>query len=197
MEATPLTARQDIIIAAAKLIESKGYHNTNISEILEASHTGKGQFYYYFQSKHALGMEVLDFLFAAFKKNMIEGILDSRLEPEGKIDAMLAWIVAFHRERDAQCGCAFGNLALEMSEHDEAFREKVEEVFALWTGRLADVISGLPGATGGHQNAQGLAQAVVAMIEGGILLMKNKKDITVLAGVCGRVKTLIHATLQA
>lgn len=187
--------KMEIIEAAAGLIRSKGYENTKLSDILEETGTGKGQFYYYFTSKKELGLAALDYTFDSFYKELLEGILCSSKDPETKFDDMLNWVVSFHRDRQAKCGCFFGNLTLEMSEHDEAFREKLSDVFSLWSENLAKVFDDMfkPKTPAESDELKNLAQSVVAMTEGGILLMKNKQDITVLQNVTGWIRYLVGA----
>jgi AcrR family transcriptional regulator len=51
--------RLRIIRAAADLFHKQGARATSPDEIIEASRTGKGQFYHYFKSKEGLIHEVL------------------------------------------------------------------------------------------------------------------------------------------
>ncbi|WP_407313085.1 TetR/AcrR family transcriptional regulator [Desulfosporosinus sp. SB140] len=185
--------RQEIIEAAAGLMESNGYENTKLSDILEASGAGKGQFYYYFSSKRDLGLAVIDYFFAAFKRELLGGILGSKGDPETRLNEMLEWIISFHQSRQAKCGCVFGNLALEMSEHDEEFRQKVNEVFKVWADRLGSVLEEMLEISGSANpiEAGQLAQTIVAMIEGGILLMKNNQDIEILRDMIKWIRYLV------
>jgi TetR/AcrR family transcriptional repressor of nem operon len=191
--------KQEIIEATAELIRTNGYENTRLSDILEATGTGKGQFYYYFTSKKELGLAALDYTFGSFYRDMLRGILCSSKDPETKFDEMLKWIISFHRDKQAKCGCFFGNLALEMSEHDEAFREKLNDIFTVWKENLGMVFEEMfkPEGPSETEEVQNLAQSVVAMIEGGILLMKNKQDITVLRDVTGWIRYLVAAYASA
>lgn len=54
--------RRKIIDCAWELFEQKGYNNTTVSDIIKASGTSKGGFYYYFRSKD----ELLDSLHIRF-----------------------------------------------------------------------------------------------------------------------------------
>ena len=54
--------RSRIVSAAWNLFYRYGYENTTIDDIVEASHTSKGSFYHYFDSKDAL-MGSLSYLF--------------------------------------------------------------------------------------------------------------------------------------
>jgi AcrR family transcriptional regulator len=45
------------MLAAADLFHKQGVHATSPDEVIEASNTGKGQFYHYFKSKEGLYMK--------------------------------------------------------------------------------------------------------------------------------------------
>ena len=59
--------RQRIIQVAADLLHKQGVHATSPDEIIEASRTGKGQFYHYFKSKEGVIHEVLQAHLEAIK----------------------------------------------------------------------------------------------------------------------------------
>jgi TetR/AcrR family transcriptional regulator, transcriptional repressor for nem operon len=80
---------EEIIEAATQLMQSKGYENTNLSDILMEAKIGKGQFYHYFLSKHELGLEVIDYFFRSFNRELLESILSSKKSPEIKFNEML------------------------------------------------------------------------------------------------------------
>src|SRR5258708_39948406 len=51
--------RKQILVAAADLFHKQGVATTSPDQIIEASETGKGQFYHYFKNKEGLVHEVL------------------------------------------------------------------------------------------------------------------------------------------
>src|SRR5215471_15036403 len=59
--------RLRIIAAAADLFHKQGVAATSPDDIIEASSTGKGQFYHYFRSKERLVHEVLQMHLQAIK----------------------------------------------------------------------------------------------------------------------------------
>jgi TetR/AcrR family transcriptional repressor of nem operon len=191
--------RQEIIETAALLMQSKGYESTKLSDILEMGEAGKGQFYYYFSSKRELGLAVIDYFFHSFKEELLENILGSPKNPEIKFNEMLEWIVEHHNLTQAKCGCVFGNLTLEMSEHDEEFRKKVSEVFDAWQEKLKPVLEGMiPSSVPINPfDIDKLAQGIVAMLEGGILIMKSKQDIHVLKSITDLVRQLVNSYIQS
>lgn len=191
------TKRQEIVISASALMHSKGYESTKLADILEAAQIGKGQFYHYFSSKHELGLAVLDHFFEKWNQRLMEGILSSTKEPETKIDEMFAWIIEQHRRNQAKCGCAFGNLAVEMSEHDEVFRGKLSTVFETWANKLKPILKDMlaPVQTDPAE-VDKMAQSIVAMTEGAILLMKSKQDLEVLVNITEQIKFLIRCFVE-
>jgi len=188
-----LNKKLQIIEISAKLIHSKGYEKTSIQDILQAAQIGKGQFYYYFSSKQDLGITVVDYCFEKWNQRVIKDILESEADPKVKIEKMLECAIDVHKKNGSKCGCFFGNLAVELSEHSEIFREKTNKVFESWISHLEIVLDELmrqetlPLQCDSHV----LAQSIVAMIEGGIMLMKNRQDIAALVTVSNVVKKMV------
>lgn len=188
-----LNKKLQIIEISAKLIHSKGYEKTSIQDILQTAQIGKGQFYYYFSSKQDLGIAVVDYCFEKWNQRVIKDILESEADPKVKIEKMLACAIDVHTKNGSKCGCFFGNLAVELSEHSEIFREKTNKVFESWISHLEIVLDELmrketlPLSCDSHT----LAQSIVAMLEGGIMLMKNRQDIAALVTVSNVVKKMV------
>lgn len=72
-----------IVTTAWQLFYQNGYENTTIDEIVEASHTSKGSFYYYFESKDSL-LNSLSYLFDE-KYEELFPTLDPSLSPIDKL----------------------------------------------------------------------------------------------------------------
>ena len=51
--------RQQILDESARLFAERGYHPTSVAEIVESLGVGKGVFYWYFESKEDLFLEIL------------------------------------------------------------------------------------------------------------------------------------------
>ena len=191
------TKRREIIAQAAVLMHSKGFENTKLADILDVAQIGKGQFYHYFSSKHELGLAVFDLFFENWNQRLMENMLGSDKDAKTKINEMFDWIIEQHRRNQAKCGCVFGNLAIEMSEHDETFRSRLEGVFETWENKLKPLLRELvsPVEVDPHELNR-MAQSIVAMIEGGILLMKSKQDVNVLINIIAQTRFLIGSFVQ-
>jgi AcrR family transcriptional regulator len=77
--------RLRIIRAAADLFHQKGARATSPDEVIEASQTGKGQFYHYFKNKEGLIHEVLqthlDAIKVAIQGAMLMGKIKRSSQP--------------------------------------------------------------------------------------------------------------------
>jgi TetR/AcrR family transcriptional repressor of nem operon len=88
-------------------------------------------------------------------------------------------------------GCPFGNLALEMSEHDEEFRRKVNECFQRWIDSLKKTLEE-QGRLPVSIDPQRQAESIVALIEGGILLMKSAQRLEILKNIVETIRQQLH-----
>ena len=186
--------KQEIIRIAREVIHSKGYQAASVSDIMAATNIGKGQFYHYFQSKHDLGLAVVEDLVKDWEEQLIIGILNTSDNPVTKLNRMLQWAETSHAEMEIKYGCAMGNLAIEMSAQDEEFRVKIKEFFIHWVNSVTDILTEM---IKDHQldesiNPKKNAESIVAMIEGGILLMVSRQNIKVLQDIFEVIKQQYH-----
>jgi TetR/AcrR family transcriptional repressor of nem operon len=180
-----MSKKQEIISIAREIIHSKGYQATSISDILHAANIGKGQFYHYFSSKYDLGLAVVEDLIQEWDRQLIVGIFQSTEEPKSKLNKMLDWAITFHAGMENKPGCPIGNLAIEMSEHDETFRVKIQHFIERWIGAVETALDEMvkQNQLDSTIDTKKSAEAMIATIEGGILLMKNQLNIQVLINV--------------
>ena len=186
--------KQEIIRIAREVIHSKGYQATSVSDIMAATNIGKGQFYHYFQSKRDLGLAVVEDLITDWEEQLIIGILNNSDDPVTKLNRMLQWAETSHAEMDIKHGCAMGNLAIEMSAQDEEFRVQIEDFFKQWVDSVAEILKEMIK----NQQLDDImdpiksATSMIAMIEGGILLMVSQQNIQVLQNVFDVIRHQYH-----
>jgi len=173
--------RDQILDAATRLIHLKGYQPTSLDDVLRESGVGKGNFYYYFKSKEDLGHAIIDRLVRGFVERTLEPIFsDMSLGPVAQLHAFLDRVLEAQRQRNCVGGCPMGNLASELSDVHEGFRQRLAGIFLQWRSTLTEALN--RARAGGILRSDcdpvGLAQFVVATLEGGILLAKVTKDIS-------------------
>lgn len=188
--------RDQILNAAARLIHVQGYQSTSLDDVLRETGVGKGNFYYYFKSKEDLGYAIIDRITQGFVERSLEpAFADAEADPIAQIHAFLDRVLEAQRQRNCIGGCVMGNLASELSDVHEGFRQRLAGIFDLWRAHLAEVVSRgqARGRLRADMDASRVAQFLVAGLEGSILLSKVTKDITVMERCVEELKQ--HLTL--
>jgi len=188
--------RDQILNAAARLIHVQGYQSTSLDDVLRESGVGKGNFYYYFKSKEDLGYAIIDRITQGFvERTLGPAFADSAADPVVQIHAFLDRVLEAQRQRKCVGGCVMGNLASELSDVHEGFRQRLAGIFDLWRIHLAEVASRgqARGRLRADMDASRVAQFLVAGLEGSILLSKVTKDITIMERCVEELKR--HLTL--
>jgi TetR/AcrR family transcriptional repressor of nem operon len=175
--------KAQILEAAMRLMKVRGYHRTALGDVLRESRTGKGIFYHYFESKEALGYAILDRMTGEFVARTLDPIFrDPGRRPLEQVHGFLDALMAIQRAHGCVGGCPLGNLAAELADSHEGFRERLTQSFDQWRACLADALhrAQAEGALAAAADPGRLARFLLAGIEGAILLAKVGKDITVL-----------------
>jgi len=181
--------RQQIVARAAEIISRQGYHHTSVDEIIRAAEVCKGNFYYYFPSKTALGLAVIDAWAEELVEHVVRPSLSAPVEPLERLEMFIDSAVDAQR-RNGYLGCPLGRMALEMGDLDEAFRERLEAVFDSWCASLAEVMD-----EGGADRPMDQARFVMAILEGALLLAKVQSDGDGLDCITEQLKAVLHQQL--
>jgi TetR/AcrR family transcriptional repressor of nem operon len=174
-------ARNRILDAAATLIEQRGYSAPGVAEICAAAGVPKGSFYYFFESKQALALTVIDEHWAAQRRQW-EELLGSGHDPLRRLRDLFEATEQVQRTGQQQgglvAGCLFGNLALELSNQAEEIRVRLQEIFEAQIDLIERVVvqAQEQGQAGPSVNAREAARSIVAQIEGRVLLAKLLND---------------------
>jgi len=188
--------RDQILDVAGKLIHLRGYHATSLDDVLKESGVGKGNFYYYFKSKEDLGYAILDRMLQAFVERTLEpAFADAVADPVVQIKEFLDRVLDNQRQRSCIGGCPMGNLASELSDVHEGFRQRLAGMFLQWRVTLAEVLARgrESGSLRSGLDPASAAEFLVAALEGAILLTKVTRDISVMERCVTELKQ--HLTL--
>jgi len=168
--------RQRILRVAADLFHKQGIRATSPDEIIEASGTGKGQFYHYFKNKEGLVHEVLLWHANAIKSGTapINYEIDSWEDLEDWFRAHIELQRSFGMTR----GCPFGTAANEVTEEDELIRQDLNLIFEMIESLLRTffVKEKARGRLRPDASEQRLAVFCISAIQGAMLLGKVKRD---------------------
>ncbi|MFI9542705.1 TetR/AcrR family transcriptional regulator [Streptomyces sp. NPDC052016] len=190
-------ARKKILDAAQSLIELRGYSALGVAEICKAAGVPKGSFYYFFESKEALALTVIDEHWAA-ERSQWSRILKSDAEPLERLRLLFEATEAQHRagreNRGSIAGCMLGNLSLEMCNQSEAVRDRLQEIFE----EQVDLIEAVVTAAQSRgevtvADTRASARAVVAQLEGQVLFAKLYNTTAPLGGLWPNCQALLGA----
>lgn len=180
MKAT-LDTKERILNTARDLFHANSYADIGIKQICDAASVQKGSFYHFFPSKRDLALAVIDDMADDWAHGFVHEAFDQSLPPMERldylIDAAYYWQKAAKDLEGRMPGCLFGNLVLEVSTQDDILRAKLSAVFdktkvkfestlneAVQQGALVALDTDLT------------AQAMLAYLEGMILLAKSRNE---------------------
>jgi AcrR family transcriptional regulator len=164
--------RLRIIRTAADLFHQQGARSTSPDEIIEASRTGKGQFYYYFGSKEGLVHAVLRTYLDAIKAGASP--IDYEVSSWEELERwFLAHVKAQQRYAMVR-GCPFGTLANELTANDELIRQDLQLIFEFVKNKLATFFlrEKAKGRLGKRADAARMAEFCIATVQGAMLMGK-------------------------
>jgi len=159
--------RGRIIIAAAELFTKNGFHNTSLSQILDAAGLTKGGFYFHFKSKEELGNAVIRYL----KEFWVHNVLDEVAKEHGavkKIERMFEIMIEAH-EGDLFHGCALlAVLTAEMMEVEQDFSRRLRRIYADWKESIVAILEQgkEEGLFGEWVNPDSLALLLIGSLQG-------------------------------
>ncbi len=184
-----------ILTVARQLFHSRSYADVGVKQICDEARVQKGSFYHFFPSKRDLALAVIDDMADDWAHGFVAEAFDHNLAPlerlEYMVDAAYYWQKAAKDIEGRVRGCLFGNLALEVSTREEILRAKLMAVFNKTKGKFREtleeaVASGAIAAL----DADSTAAAMLAYLEGVILLAKTQNDPDVIRTLGPAIKSL-------
>lgn len=183
-----------IIAAAAGLMYERGIRGTSVDDILAASGAGKSQFYHYFPDKSALVVEVLGY--------QLDQILDGQsrvgIDSYSGLANWFEQLVKVHDARGLR-GCPLGSLAGETTAQGEQLRHTAAAAFGRWESSVAGALEVMHerGELVEDVDPAELAEALIAIIQGGYLLSAIKGDVRPMRAALGVALHHLHSLSSA
>ena len=181
--------RERMIRTAADLFHKQGARATSPDEIIEASRTGKGQFYYYFGSKEGLVHEVLQTYLEEIKTNSSR--VNYEINSWRDLEKWFTAQIDSQKKYEMTRGCPFGTLGNEVTDGDELIRQDLSLIFEVIKNKLAAffVKEKATGRLAKRADPEHLADFCIAAIQGGMLMGKIRRSRQT-------VEAIVEETLQ-
>jgi AcrR family transcriptional regulator len=167
--------RARIVASAAELMYARGVAGTSLDDIMAATSTSKSQLYHYFTGKDALVLDVI--------RSQLEQVIAGQEVPLRELRSwagLQRWcdhVVATTRATRGVGGCRLGSLASELADRSEPARQVLAGCFAEWEGHLSEGFTAMQddGELAVDADPQALATAVMAALQGGLLLSQTAR----------------------
>jgi TetR/AcrR family transcriptional repressor of nem operon len=182
--------RKRILAAAADLFHKQGVVATSPDQIIEASGTGKGQFYHYFKNKEGLVHEVLQTYLEAIRSG--SGPLKYDISSWDDLEEWFVAQIRLQKRFRMMRGCPFGTIGNGVTEDDELIRQDLSLIFEVAKAKIAMffVKEKASGRLDAHVSEDQLADFCLATIQGAMLMGKVKRS-SQLAEMVAR-EALVH-----
>ena len=160
------TVRKEAFVEAAqRLMQTKGYEEMSIQDLLEELGASRGAFYHYFDSKQALLEAVVDRITDAALGSMEPVIDDASLPAADKLTRVFSDIGRWKTERRA---LVLSLMQVWMSDENAIFREKIRQgLMTRLVPPLTRIVQqGMAEGTFTSRSPQDTAMVLVMLIEG-------------------------------
>jgi TetR/AcrR family transcriptional repressor of nem operon len=168
--------REKIVEAGLKVLIEKGFNGSGVQDITDAAGVPKGSFYNHFESKEALGAEVVE---RYGRDNPRRATL-----ADTAIPALPRLRKHFERLNEAFTGarygrgCLLGNFSAELADQSPMIRERLADLYLAWSTDIATVIAEAQadGAIATRTPAADLAAFLLDAYEGALLRARVEKS---------------------
>lgn len=171
-------SKDDIVQIGLDLVLSRGFNATGVEAVLKQANIPKGSFYNFFSSKEEFALAIID-KFVADRVEVLYPIFsDQSLQPLERVRRSFEAIIAAFEDADCYKGCLIGNLGLEMADHFENVRQRLEKSLQEWTRGVAKLLlqaqkkQEIPA----DMNTDMLAENLISSFQGALLRSKIKKS---------------------
>jgi TetR/AcrR family transcriptional regulator, transcriptional repressor for nem operon len=154
------TTRERIAEAADDLFYRQGFAHTSFSDIADAVHISRGNFYHHFKTKD----DILDAVIAlrlADTQAMLDQWQAEGVTPEARIRSFIHMMVT-NRDKIMAYGCPVGTLCTELAKLDHGAQPEAKALFTLFRNWLANQFRFL----GRERDADALAMHLLARSQG-------------------------------
>ena len=190
---SPGDTRVKLLDAGLGLMLSRGYSATSIDDVCETAGVSKGSFYHFFGSKEEFGLAVLDTFYERGVERVKAGDYTSVADPVERL-----WAFFDHMERISpelwRNGCLLGSFATELAESSPTIRDRVGELFDALGEEVVPVFLAV---TGDPEQARDLAEEMLALIEGTIVIARAHGEPERVADAVRRFRRNVDARFGA
>ena len=164
--------RNRIVEVAADLVQRHGISETTLDQVMEASGASKSQLYHYFEDKEDLLREA-----SALQATRVLGTQGRILEGFDSLSGIRKWSEALLLLSRGQ-GCPLGALVYQLPRTAQGASKEVAAGMEVWRQLVENGLANMKarGELADEAEPAEIALAVLAAVQGGLLLSKSSKS---------------------
>src|SRR5262249_48931511 len=132
--------REQIVEAGLKCLLEKGFNGVGVQEITDSAGVPKGSFYNHFESKEALGAEIVE-RYGLMRGERRAILRDKPVSPLERLRRHYETLGNAFTDGGFERGCLLGNFSAELSTQSPLIRDSLAKVFTRWTQDLEIAIA--------------------------------------------------------
>jgi len=177
--ATKESTKVLLLERGTEIMLEKGYNNTGIMEVLQATGVPKGSFYHYFESKEDFGLQIINHFERSHRDKLDATVGNKELNPIERLRSYCDFGIDNFLTQKCRKGCLIGNLSQEMADQSEIFRKRLLEIQTETTKRFVDCFTEAQkaGLIKSNYNCQDLAECFQAGWAGATVRSKTCKTV--------------------
>jgi TetR/AcrR family transcriptional regulator, transcriptional repressor for nem operon len=166
--------RQRIVDAAAQLIYERGVAEATLEDVRAAAGVSGSQIYHYFADKQALLLAVIE-----YQTQAVLGLQEPLFGRMDSMEGLRRWrdaLVEYQRRMQCRGGCPIGSIGSEVAENNPEARLAVASGFVRWQAAIRAALTAMHTRGELDGDPEDLALAVLAALQGGLLLTQIQRD---------------------
>jgi TetR/AcrR family transcriptional repressor of nem operon len=170
------STREQIVQAGLKCLAKKGFNGVGVQDITDTAGVPKGSFYNHFESKEALGAEIVE-RYGADKRRR-ELLADQSIPPLERLRRHYERLNTIFVEAKFERGCILGNFSAELANQSDVIRDGLRRLYERWTKDVEAAIAEAQeqGAVAKTLTAAELAAFLLDAYEGALLRARVERD---------------------
>jgi TetR/AcrR family transcriptional repressor of nem operon len=168
--------REKLLDAGLQTLLAGGFNGVGVQDITDAAGVPKGSFYNHFESKEALGAEIVErYGMNSTRRTVLH---DKNVPALERLRTHFAALNDLFINSKFERGCLLGNFSAELANQSPVIRDSLSKLYETWTKDLELAIKDAQdeGAVSSKHDAGDIAAFLLDAYEGALLRARVKRD---------------------
>jgi len=168
--------REQILQAGLKCLLERGFNAVGVQDITALAGVPKGSFYNHFESKEALGAEIVERYGADSTRREI--LADRSAPPLERLRRHFQRLNALYVDANFERACILGSLSAELANQSEIIRVSLQGLYSRWTKDIEAAIAEAQdqGVIANKTKASEIASFLLDAYEGALLRARVERS---------------------